>query len=272
MHVVNCDLGRAKTLPSASAIPSPNVTITMKATPVMETGFSSYPPGGLAVVVGASGGIGAAISEQLQASQSFAQILGTSRAGSPPLDLTNETDIIDLAAAIRETGLDLRLVFDATGYLHGDRGGPEKSWSSIDPEKMAHQFAINAIGPALLMKHLLPMFPRSGKAVFATISAKVGSIADNQLGGWYGYRASKAALNQLVKTASIELARKRPHAICLALHPGTVRTPLSAPFAKQGLRLQAPDESARAMLNVVNEVTPAQTGGLVAYDGTILPY
>lgn len=234
--------------------------------------FSSFPPGGLAVIIGARGGIGAEVATQVRASGHFADVIGTSRSGQPSLDLTQEDDIKALADHIRLTGFDLRLVFDATGYLHGEQGGPEKSWSAIDPAAMAYQFTINTIGPALLIKHLLPLFPRQGKAVFATISAKVGSISDNQLGGWYGYRAAKAALNQIVKTASIELARKRSEAVCLALHPGTVATKLSDPFAKQGVKLQNPEESVTSMLSVINAASVAQSGTLVAYNGDTLPF
>ncbi|GAB5510183.1 MAG: SDR family NAD(P)-dependent oxidoreductase [Hyphomicrobiales bacterium] len=226
------------------------------------------PTNSLAIIIGASGGIGSAIQEQLGASRSYAQIWGTSRTGPHSLDLTQEPSIAALAEKVGASGLDLRLIFDATGYLHGAQGGPEKSWSAIDANAIAYQFAINAIGPALLIKHLLPVLPRQGRSVFATISAKVGSISDNHLGGWYGYRASKAALNQLVKTASIELARKRPHAICLALHPGTVETSLSGPFAKTNVRLQSPAQSAAAMLDVIGQATTQQSGSLVAYDGT----
>jgi NAD(P)-dependent dehydrogenase (short-subunit alcohol dehydrogenase family) len=239
---------------------------------IHQPNLGSFPSGGLAVVVGASGGIGAAVATAIGASGVFAHVLEASRSGQPTCDITREDQVAALAAEITESGEDLRLVFDATGYLHGAHGGPEKSWSAIDPAAMAHQFAVNTIGPALLIKHLLPLFPRDGKAVFATISAKVGSISDNQLGGWYGYRSAKAALNQIVKTASIELARKRPDAICLALHPGTVATPLSDPFAKQGIRLQTPQESATSMLQVINNASTAQSGQLIAYDGKVLPY
>jgi NAD(P)-dependent dehydrogenase (short-subunit alcohol dehydrogenase family) len=234
--------------------------------------LGSFPSGGLAVVVGASGGIGAAVAAAIGASGVFAHVLEASRSGQPSYDITRQDHVAALAGQIKASGHDLRLVFDATGYLHGPHGGPEKSWSAIDPTAMAHQFAVNTIGPALLIKHLLPLLPRDDKAVFATISAKVGSISDNQLGGWYGYRSAKAALNQIVKTASIELARKRPDAICIALHPGTVATPLSDPFAKQGVRLQTPQESAASMLEVINKASNAQSGQLIAYDGTILPY
>ena len=232
----------------------------------------SFPPGGLALVIASNGGIGSAVARQLHQSRAFAAVIGTGREGPDGVDLTDEASISALAARIKGDGRDLRLVFDASGYLHGDQGGPEKSWSAIDPNAMAHQFTINAIGPALLIKHLAPLLPREGKAVFATISAKVGSIADNRLGGWYGYRAAKAALNQIVKSASIELARKRPEAICVALHPGTVATRLSDPFAKAGVRLHTPDEAAAQLLTVLENVAPADTGALLAYDGARLPY
>jgi len=137
---------------------------------------------------------------------------------------------------------------------------------------MAHAFAINAIGPALLMKHLLPLLPRQGKAVFATLSAKVGSIGDNQLGGWYSYRASKAALNQLVHTAAIELRRRHPEAICVALHPGTVHTALSAPFAKTGLTVVHPAEAAQRLLSVLAGLNASDSGGFFNHDGTPLPW
>ena len=125
-------------------------------------------------------------------------------------------------------------MIDATGFLHDNRQGPEKSWRQLDAVNLPRSFALNAIGPALIMKHVLPRLPRSGKAVFATLSARVGSIGDNRLGGWYSYRASKAALNQLVRTAAVELARRSPDALCIALHPGTVATALSTPFAATG--------------------------------------
>jgi NAD(P)-dependent dehydrogenase (short-subunit alcohol dehydrogenase family) len=137
---------------------------------------------------------------------------------------------------------------------------------------MQKSFAVNAIGPALLMKSLLPLLPRTGKAVFATLSARVGSIGDNQIGGWYSYRAAKAALNQLVHTAAIELKRTRPEAICVALHPGTVATPLSAPFAKAGLKIRPPEEAARDLLAVIESLSPAQSGGFFDYRGTEMPW
>jgi NAD(P)-dependent dehydrogenase (short-subunit alcohol dehydrogenase family) len=230
------------------------------------------PTGGLALVIGASGGIGAALLTQLQQDTTFARVLGLSRQSLPALDLLDETSIFAAAQFVAAQKLDLRLVIDATGTLHGDGYQPEKSWQQLDPVQMAHTFAINAIGPALLMKHLLPLLPKQGKAVFATLSAKVGSIGDNRLGGWYSYRASKAALNQLVHTAAIELRRRQPAALCVALHPGTVHSALSAPFAKTGLDVQAPTEAAHRLLALLDGLCATDSGGFFNHDGTPLPW
>ena len=223
--------------------------------------MNSISSGGMAVVIGASGGIGEALMETLTASGVFAGVTGFSRASEPDIDLIDEQTIIRAAGAVRQTGLDLRLVFDATGFLHGSGFQPEKTLAAVTPAHMAHAFAVNAIGPALLMKHFLPLLPKQGKSVFATLSAKVGSIGDNALGGWYSYRASKAALNQLVHTAAIELSRKKPEALCVALHPGTVDTGLSSGFAKSGLTVRAPQETAALLLSVLDRLGSSQSGG-----------
>jgi NAD(P)-dependent dehydrogenase (short-subunit alcohol dehydrogenase family) len=195
-----------------------------------------------------------------------------SRSSRPGLDLLDEASIAACAQAVGELQLPLRLLLDATGTLHGDGFQPEKTWQQLDPAGMAQAFAINAIGPALLMKHFLPLLPREGKSVFATLSAKVGSIGDNRLGGWYSYRASKAALNQLVRTAAIELRRRQPQALCVALHPGTVATGLSAPFAKAGLDVRAPVDAAQRLLAVVDGLVASDSGGFFNHDGTPLPW
>lgn len=239
--------------------------------------MQSFEPGGLAVIIGAGGGIGAAMKQALISSGAFAQVLGSARLpGSgvelPGLDLTDERTIAAAAARVKATGLEMRVLFDATGFLHGDGFSPEKSLAALDPAHMARSFAINAIGPALLMKHFLPLLPRTGKSVFATLSAKVGSIGDNQLGGWYSYRASKAALNQLVHSAAIELARKSPGAICVALHPGTVETGLSDGFAKQGLNVRKPDQAASELSEVLDRLDTRHTGGFFDYNGAALPW
>ncbi len=235
-------------------------------------GLTSLPSGGVAIVMGASGGIGAALVRSLEASGRFDAVRGLGRSSRPALDLLDEGSILASAQAIQDSGIPVRLVLDATGFLHNEEWTPEKSWQQLDPAHMAHSFAINAIGPALLMKHFLPLLARDGKSVFATLSAKVGSIGDNRLGGWYSYRASKAALNQLVHTAAIELKRRNPQAICIALHPGTVDTGLSSPFAKSGLEVRAPDQAAMRLLDVVEGLAARDSGGFFNHDGSALPW
>lgn len=231
------------------------------------------------VVLGARGGVGAALCHRLRGDARFARVVACSRSAGADaelaIDITDESSIAAAAAAVAEhaqPGVSLRLVIDATGFLHGHGFEPEKSLRQIDAAHMAHAFAVNAIGPALLMKHFLPRLSRSGRAVFATLSAKVGSIGDNRLGGWYSYRASKAALNQLVRTAAIELARRQPEAICVALHPGTVATDLSSPFAKSGLEVQTPDAAAQRLLAVIDALTPSDSGGFFNHHGEPLPW
>lgn len=230
------------------------------------------PPGGLAVVVGASGAIGDAIVCRLEEDNRFAAVIPLSRSGDRSLDLTSEASIAEAALHVADLRLPLRLVVDATGFLHDADRMPEKSWQQIDPVHMAKAFAINAIGPGLLMKHFLPLMPREGKSVFATMSARVGSIGDNHLGGWYSYRASKAALNQLVRTAAVELKRRRPEAICVALHPGTVESRISAPFRKTGLDVRSPAAAAERLIRLILALSPGDSGGFFDYRGAPLPW
>lgn len=218
-----------------------------------------------AIVFGASGGIGAAVADVLEETHVVYRL---SRASDPPLDITDEAGIAAAAEALPQA----TLMVDCTGFLHDERFAPEKSWKHLSADAMAHSFAINATGPALLMKHFLPKLPRDEPAVFATISAKVGSITDNGFGGWYAYRASKAALNQIVKTASIELARKWKQAALVAIHPGTVDTRLSAPFAKAGLTVRPPAEAARDIVAVLRGLDHASNGKFLTYAGEELPW
>lgn len=226
----------------------------------------------LAVVIGGGGGIGSALADGLDRSGEWQGVWRTSRRGEHPVDLRKEETIADLARRIRAEPAPLRLVILATGFLHDARYSPEKTWRHLDPEHMAEAFAINAIGPALVMKHLLPLLPTSGRAVFAALSARVGSIGDNRLGGWTSYRASKAALNQIVRTQSIELHRRNPGAICVALHPGTVATALSEPFSADGLNVRQPDTAAREILNVITGLSSADNGAFLDQDGKCVPW
>ncbi len=224
------------------------------------------------MVIGGSGGIGSAFVDHLEGMESFAEVVPFGRSTDPALDLLDEDSIAAAADSVSRFDAPVRLVVDATGILHGENLSPEKRMAHLEGEQLAQLFAVNATGPALLMKHFLPLLPREGKSVFATLSAKVGSIGDNQLGGWHGYRASKAALNQFVRTAAIELKRRKPEAVCVALHPGTVATTLSAPYAKSGLNVLTLQESAAKLLTVIDGLSPEQSGGFFAYDGTALPW
>lgn len=233
-----------------------------------------------AVVVGASGGIGRALVEAIAASGRYAAVHGLSRSGaampdgvlSGRIDVTDEAAIA-AAAALLAAGPPIGLAIVATGALHGEGSGPEKTWRELDAGRLLEAFRVNAVGPALVAKHVLPLLPRRGRAVFAALSARVGSIGDNRLGGWYGYRASKAALNQLLRTLAIELARTRPDAICLGLHPGTVDTGMSRPFQAgvAGAKLFSPEVSAAHLLGVIDRATPAESGRVLAWDGAVVP-
>lgn len=234
-------------------------------------GSTSFSPDGMAVVVGA-GGVGAALLAGLRASGRFSAVVALGRHQHPALDLTDENSIAAAAARIEASATPLRLVIDATGFLHGQGFEPEKSLRQLDPAHLAHAFAINAIGPAMLLKHFTPLLAPEGKAVFATLSARVGSIGDNRLGGWYSYRASKAALNQLVRTCAIEIKRRRPDTIVVALHPGTVATPLSAPFAKSGLAVRAPEIAANELLAVIERLEPQDSGEFFDHKGVPIPW
>ncbi|MEM8575679.1 MAG: SDR family NAD(P)-dependent oxidoreductase [Pseudomonadota bacterium] len=233
--------------------------------------LGSFPPGGVAVVFGATGGLGSALATAIARSGRFSRLCALSRTNDPAFDLMDEESIERAARHAAALG-EIRLVVDATGFLHDASQKPEKTWRDISLETMSHALALNTIGPALIMKHVLPQLPSSGKAVFATLSARVGSIDDNRLGGWYSYRASKAALNQIVRTAAIELKRNRPDAICVSLHPGTVDTPLSQPFARRGLQVQAPSASAAHLMSVIDSLKPEDTGRFFDWRGDPVPW
>jgi NAD(P)-dependent dehydrogenase (short-subunit alcohol dehydrogenase family) len=234
-----------------------------------------------AIVFGASGAIGRALTARLVADGKFAPVHAGSRAGR---DAPNGAipfrfaldDEASIAAALEALVAPPDLVIVATGVLHDEARAiaPEKSLRAIDAAAMAHLFAVNTIGPALIAKHVLPRLPRDRPATFAVLSARVGSIADNRLGGWHAYRASKAALNMLVRNFGIELARSHPQAVVAALHPGTVDSRLSAPF-QRGVtpgKLFSPDQAAGHLLEVIAGLRPADSGGLFAWDGARLAW
>jgi len=229
----------------------------------------------LALVIGAGGGLGAALVQELSADAEHV-VLSLGRNTQPAIDYSDEASLKRAAKWVAEQcavqQADLRLLVVASGFLHGEQGQPERSLSHLDADYLNHVFRINAIGPALVMKYFLPLLPKQGRCVAGFLSAKVGSIGDNALGGWYGYRASKAALNQLVKTASIELTRRNSNAICVALHPGTVDTALSKPFGKTGLKVRPAAEAANDLLRILVGLTPTQTGALMDYQGQMLPW
>ncbi len=235
-------------------------------------------------VIGASGGLGRAFVESLVACAEVSTVFALSRSEfqSPnpkvrpaPIDLEDEASIARAAATVSAASEVLHLVIVAAGVLHLGRDvQPEKTWRSLDGPAMERVFRINTIGPALVAKHFLPLLARDRKAAFAALSARIGSISDNQLGGWHAYRASKAALNMMIKTLSIELARRSPDALCVGLHPGTVDTALSKPFQSgvAAANLFSAQESAGHLLRVLDRLGPADSGQVFAWDGARIAF
>ncbi|MFT7388746.1 MAG: NAD(P)-dependent dehydrogenase (short-subunit alcohol dehydrogenase family) [Candidatus Endobugula sp.] len=230
------------------------------------------------VVVGASGGIGQALIDQLAHDTHVNTIYGLSRHEYIPslstavhyqhlaIDYSDESSIAQAATQLPKV---IDKVIVATGFLHDDQLRPEKSFKQISPENITQNMLVNMIGPSLIAKHFLPKMRGSDYAVFAALSARVGSIGDNQLGGWYSYRASKAALNMMIKTFSVELKRSQPKTTIIGLHPGTVNTALSEPFQRnvpEG-KLFTRDYSAARLLEVINKVGVEDSGYCYAWDG-----
>ena len=222
-----------------------------------------------ALVVGGSGGIGGAFVEALGADARYSEVVSLHRRSTPAIDFDHEASIGEAAQALSVRG-PFHCVINAVGVLHTDRFMPEKKLDDLDYDRMLATFRINTFGPALLLRHFAPLLDKE-RAVFALLSAKVGSIGDNRLGGWASYRASKAALNMVVKTAAIELARTRPGAIVVALHPGTVATRLSRPFRGDTIG-RAPQAAVMEMLAVLDTLVASDSGTFIAYDGTRLPW
>ncbi len=214
------------------------------------------------LIIGASGGIGSAVAQALQG-----DVTRLSRSADG-LDITNEDSIAQVLGVLDGT---FDTVFVATGSLTAGGHEPEKTIKALTPEAMLAQFQVNAAGPALVLKHALPLIPRDRRCVFAALSARVGSIGDNQIGGWHSYRAAKSALNQLIHGAAIELARTHKQAICVALHPGTVATPFTAKYAGRHTTVPA-STAAENLIGVMEGLKPAQSGGFFDYSGAEVPW
>lgn len=255
--------------------------------------LDSFPSAFSAVVQGSSRGIGLALvaalldndriarviacARQSEASDALAELAERhgARLQTQALDITQPTQVTALAETLRSAGVRPHLVINVSGLLHqGPHLMPEKRLEDIDFETMQRVFAVNTLGPALLCRHLLPMMAGEGKAAFLALSARVGSISDNRLGGWYAYRSSKAALNQLLKTASIEARRRYKNVLIAALHPGTTDTDLSKPFQTNVPpdRLFTTGFVAQRLLSVIDGLGLEDSGGFFAWDGQSIPY
>jgi NAD(P)-dependent dehydrogenase (short-subunit alcohol dehydrogenase family) len=243
--------------------------------------MQSLEPGYRAWVFGASGGIGSALVRRLSSDTRCGSVQSGSRRSfedghgsqSFAFDLENEETIIQAVQKMAEQGAP-DLVIVATGLLHDPEIRPEKSMRALNAEALERSFRINAVGPALIAKAVLPLMSRSRRTMFAALSARVSSISDNLSGGWHAYRASKAALNMLIRNCAIEHAVRNPLSVCVTLHPGTVDTRMSKPF-QSGVpnhKLFSPDISAGHLLRVLDQLTPGDSGSLIAWDGAKIPF
>jgi NAD(P)-dependent dehydrogenase (short-subunit alcohol dehydrogenase family) len=229
----------------------------------------SLPEGYRALVVGATGAIGGALLQQLRADPRCAAVVGVSRQSTPGLDLLSEPSIQACAQALAEQG-PFHLVLDATGALTLNGRGPEKRLDELDATHLLNAMHLNAVGPGLLLKHFAPFLASGQRVIWGKLSARVGSIEDNRKGGWYGYRAAKAALNMLLQTAAIELSRRRPLLVVAALQPGTVQSALSQPFVGQDAL--HPNESAQRLLTTLDGLQPTGRAQFVDHQGQHIPW
>ena len=232
--------------------------------------MQSLPDGYRALVIGHTGAIGSALLHHLQADPRCALALGVGRRSDPAIDLTDEASVARAAAQLRAQG-PFHCIVHAAGVLHTPQFQPEKRLAQLNYAQLEATFRANTFGPALVLAHFAPLLARHERSVLAVLSAKVGSIGDNRLGGWYSYRASKAALNMLLKTAAIEVARSHPRATLVALHPGTVDSALSAPFNGAAIG-RSPMDAAADLLRVLDSLRPEDTGSFYAYSGERLPW
>ena len=222
-----------------------------------------------ALVIGSSGTIGSAFLELLQSDPACEAVYGIHRNSAIPIDYEDLSTIESAAVALADQG-PFQLIINTIGLLHSEHWRPEKKLDDLNAEQLLMLMQINAIGPGLTIKYFSKLLDPLG-AVMATLSAKVGSIEDNRLGGWYSYRASKAALNMLIKTAAIELARTRPNTALVALHPGTVNSQLSKPFKGEQIG-RPPEDAASDMLQVLLSLNKEDSGTFVSYAGERLPW
>ena len=229
----------------------------------------SLPEAYRALVIGSSGTIGSAFLELLQADPRCGEALGIHRHSSPAIDYADESTIASAALALQERG-PFHLIINTIGVLHTEEWSPEKKLADVSYGQLESLFQINAFGPALTLAKFSALLSKDN-AIMAVISAKVGSIEDNRLGGWYSYRASKAALNMLIKTAAIELRRTQANTKLIALHPGTVVSRLSKPFKGEQIGRPAID-AARDMLAVLNQLPLSESGSFYSYSGEKLPW
>ena len=236
-----------------------------------------------AVIIGARGGVGAAFVEAIAANSADNRVWATSRSGNGlpesaerafAVDITDEGSIEALATALTDDAFQPNLVLNCTGVLSTEAFGPERSWRHLNIDTMRAVFEVNAFGVGLLGKHLIPALPRAGRSVFGSLSARVGSISDNRLGGWHSYRASKAAQNMLIKGLAIEASMRWKDLVCVALHPGTVNTELSRPFSARvpAEKLFTPQQSCEYLCNTIASLGPKASGGFYAWDGQAIEY
>jgi NAD(P)-dependent dehydrogenase (short-subunit alcohol dehydrogenase family) len=218
-----------------------------------------------ALIIGASGGIGSALSRTLLNDGVHVTTISRRDDG---LNITDESSIVECLADVQGP---FDLIFVATGALEIAGARPEKSLKDLHAQAMMDQFQLNCIGPSLVLKHSLRLLPRDRRSIFAALSARVGSIGDNSLGGWYSYRTAKAALNQMLHGASIELARSHKHAICVALHPGTVATRFTEKYVGRHPAV-SPEETARNLVQVMANLTTEDTGGFFDWKGEPIPW
>ena len=225
-----------------------------------------YEYSGRALVFGASGGIGQAFSRFLEDKLGSENVVNVSRSFDG-FEISDEEKIFKLSESIEGS---FNLIINATGVLQTTKEGPEKTINVVKQKLMIDMMTINAIGPALLLKNFSKKLDKTKFSVFVNLSARVGSITDNRLGGWISYRSSKAALNQIIKTSSIEINRRNKNAICVGLHPGTVKTSFTEKFQNTTETI-SPDESVKMMMNVVENLSVDDNGYCFAYDGKVIP-